>query len=339
MKKQLIFVGSLVVGVALFVYVLRYLQLDKIATYFRSFSLPLLALYLAVSFTIMLLLVLRWKLILKSQGHNISLLHLFSYTLSGFSVSYLTPTKKVGGEPLRAYLLHKHSRVPLHQGASSVFIDEVLEFIGDMFFALVGFIILATQFSISLRTQMLLLAILIFWLVVLIRFIYYSVHGKGTISPWIELFRADRIGFVNKIKQKIKKMETWNVKFFEHGSDFYIATAISVSLWLLMFVEYKVALNLLGYNPSIKEIFLILSFVSIAYLMPVPAAIGVLEALQVWIFSLLGLDLTTAIALSFLIRARDLLWTAIGLAYLYGHGASILGSYFKNESSISKRSG
>ncbi len=284
-----------------------------------------------ISFSIMALLVIRWKIILSAVGKDVTFIKLFSYKLAAFAVAYLTPTRHAGGEPTRAYILKKEG-IEMPKALSSVMLDIFFSFSSDAIFTLTGFIVLVTYFTISRKAEIIILIALFFAFFLITRFVYNNMVGRGTISSAIEFFSADKIRFVNKIKRKIKKIERHNIKFFRrHKEEVLITFLISCLLWILMFLEYWFALNIVGYTPTLMQIFLILTFVAIAYLIPVPAAIGVLEATQISIFSILGIKLSTAIALSFLIRARDLLWSAIGIGSIYTHGISFIKAYMKNE--------
>ena len=87
-------------------------------------------------------------------------------------------------------------------------------------------------------------------------------------------------------------------------------------LWVLMFLEYRFALLIFGHSATPLQVFLILTGVGIAYSIPIPAAMGILELGQISAAKVLDLSNAAAVALSFLIRARDLVWTAIGLIFL-----------------------
>jgi len=63
-----------------------------------------------------------------------------------------------------------------------------------------------------------------------------------------------------------------------------------------------------------------MAVVGFAYIIPVPAALGALEAGQASLFSLVGLGAGVGVVLSLLIRVRDIMWTFIGLSYLSLHG-------------------
>jgi uncharacterized protein (TIRG00374 family) len=161
-------------------------------------------------------------------------------------------------------------------------------------------------------------------------FFYRHSRGKHIMPNLIEFLKLDKIKIFGLLKNWAKSGERHNIRFLKKNrKEVFISFLISLFLWVLMFVEYKFALKILGYDAGFNEIFIILAFVSIAYLIPVPAALGVLEISQISAFSLLGIRPSTAIALSFLVRARDLVWCLIGISAFYVHGASSLKKYLK----------
>ncbi len=338
MKKTLVLLGSLLVGIGIFLYMILHFNIKEALSSFAVFSPKTLFLYLLVSVIIMIVLVFRWKRIMNTLDIKIPFLKLFLYKLSGYAVGYLVPTKKVGVDA-RTYLLFKEKKiVSSSKGASSVMLDNMLEFAGDIFFAFVGFIVLISFFNISLKLKIALIAALCASALLVGSFFYSYNRGKHVFSRLIEFLRIDRIKVFNLLKNWVKSSEKHNIRFIKNNrKEVFISFLISLSLWILMFIEYKFALKIIGYTVGFKEIFVILTFVSIAYLIPIPAALGVLEASQVSAFSLLGMRPSTAIALSFIVRARDLVWTILGLTVLYAHSASSLKDYFKKNDTADRR--
>lgn len=330
MKKILVLSVSLSLGIALFLYILFNINTKETLLSFTSFSPLILVAYLFTSVVIMFLLVFRWRRILQTIGPKIPFFKMFSYKISAYAISYLAPIKKIGLDP-RTYLLWRERKMMrLSKGASSVMLDNILEISGDVIFALIGFIALLSFFSISKKFEITLIAVLAVIAFLLGVFFYRNMKSKLVISRLMEIVRIDRIKPFGTLKRWAKKTERHNIKFLRRNKkEVMISFAISFLLWILMFVEYKFALLLVGYNAGIREIFIILTFIAIAYLVPIPAALGVLEVSQISAFSLLGISIPIAIALSFLIRARDLLWTLIGIGTLYEHGFGALKNYME----------
>ncbi len=331
MNKRQFFGLSVVIGIVLFSVIVWKSDIFAIITIFRNISFPKLALYLFVSLGILSLLVLRWQLILRVEGHDVPFTKLFLYKLSGYSVSYIMPTMHVGGSPVRALLLQKQN-ISIEKGACSVILDESLEFSADLIIAAIGFFVILFEYAIPLSAIILMSIIILFALLILTRFFFLNFRGTGSFSSTIRFFSLDKIDFIRKIKSSIKRIEFHIIDFLKnHREEFFISSFISIGLWFLMFVEYDLALSLFGYHAQIQEIFLILAFVALAYLVPIPAALGVLEAAQISVFTILGLNVSLAIALSLLIRGRDLLWTFIGIVYASHEGLDLLKIENKNE--------
>ncbi len=341
MKKILVLLGSLIIGIAIYIYVMLHFNLKEVLSSFAVFSPVTLTLYLLISFVIMSVLVLRWRRLLTAYKIKIPFWRLFSYKLSSYAVSYLTSMRKVIVDARTYLLLREKEKISLSKGVSSIMFDNMIELLGDVFFAFIGFIALIIFFNISLKLKiMLLLALCISGFIVGF-FFYRHLTGKYFIPTIIEFLRIDRLKTFDTIKKWAKIEENQSIKFLKiKRKEVLISFLISLFLWALMFIEYKLALKILGYNAGLNEIFIILVFISIAYMVPIPAALGVLELSQLSAFSLLGIRPSIAIALSFLVRGRDLLWSAIGLINFYGHGATILNRYLnKNDNAKHNNSG
>jgi hypothetical protein len=91
---------------------------------------------------------------------------------------------------------------------------------------------------------------------------------------------------------------------------------------MLMFVEYFCAMQFFGYAITPLQTFLIFSFVGAAYLFPIPLAIGVLEAAQISVFSVIGINPAAGVGLAMIIRFKDVIWSCIGFSLLFIYSIS-----------------
>lgn len=98
----------------------------------------------------------------------------------------------------------------------------------------------------------------------------------------------------------------------------------SVFIWALSLAEYGISLRLLGGNLSLPQIVIALTAARIAFLTPLPAGLGVLEASQALALQSLGFSPALGIAISLWIRARDV---TLGIAGLW------LGAFYTQQSS------
>jgi uncharacterized protein (TIRG00374 family) len=148
--------------------------------------------------------------------------------------------------------------------------------------------------------------------------------GKGFFTPIFKFLRIDKIKKLSLSEKKLEEFESRLIKFYKEDKvDFLFTLLISLLSWIFMFLEFKFALLILGYDVSFTTIFLIFSFVGAAMVFPIPMGLGSLEAGQILVFSLIELRTAAGVALAFIVRVRDLAWTAIGMLLLSYYGIKI----------------
>ncbi len=70
---------------------------------------------------------------------------------------------------------------------------------------------------------------------------------------------------------------------------------------------------LLGYSLSFLQLLTVVIAARLAFLTPLPAGLGVLEAALPWVTATLGLGSVLGLSLCLLIRVRDILFSLAGL--------------------------
>lgn len=320
MKKWIII--STLIGIALFTSVFFQLGLGNVAETFKKANYFYLVPYLIFSIAIFIGIQYRLKIILKAHGFRISLLKLLPIGFSGFATSYLTPSAQVGGEPVKAYLLCRHG-IKYSKALASAVIDKSLELSVNAFFAFVGLILFLMKFALPRKAEIV-MSFSVVLLIVFLSVLYYRLaRGLGFFSELFRILGFNKIKYkhILKIEKTILDMEGHITKFFKHKTKTLILTLLlSLFLWTCMFLEYKIALLMFGFDASFYVLFLVITVVGIAYIFPIPAALGVLEVGQASLFALIGLPASIGVAASILLRARDLTWSFFGLINLFLHG-------------------
>ena len=134
-----------------------------------------------------------------------------------------------------------------------------------------------------------------------------------------------KISKLSKIKLVVEQFESVIADFYKnHRKVFWKTFWINILSWVLMFFEYKTALLALGFNANFGLIFLVFSMVGLAYVLPIPLAIGSLEAGQLSLSKLSNLPTASGLALAFLTRARDILVAIIGLTVIAFEGVGVV---------------
>jgi uncharacterized protein (TIRG00374 family) len=322
-KRTSAIIATSIIGFLIFIFVFKVIDFGSLIENLKQFSIfPFIA-YAIVSLFMMMAGVYRWEVILRAHNAKINFWTLFSYKLSGFSLCYITPGALVGGEALRAYLL-KRNNVKLTVGASSVIIDKFFDLAIAAFFTSIGLIAVISFFKISNYLKTIILLLTVFWVIALSFFLYGSLTRRGFFRHIFRFLRLHRIKQLKGMEGKVEETEKHISHFFiHHKSEFRRACVMSMVLWLLMFVEYKIATAVFGYNAGFVAVFLIICMVGFSYIFPVPGGLGILEATQASLHSIIGLRAAQGVLLSLLIRARDIFWTILGISFLYHHGINL----------------
>lgn len=322
-KKTMVIAATSILGLIIFVLVFKIIDIKILFESLMEFStFPFIA-YLVVSLLMMMAGVYRWKVILKAHRVKVGFWRLFSYKISGFSLCYITPGALVGGEALRAYLL-KRDNVKFTEALSSVIIDKFFDLSIAAVFTSIGIIAVISFFDISSYIKTIILLVTVLWVITLSFFLYGSLTRKGFFRHIFRFLRLYKIKALSNVEEKIAETEKNISHFFlHHKKEFRRAAVMSMVLWLLMFVEYKIATVVFGYNAGFIAIFLIICMVGFSYTFPVPGGLGILEASQASLHSLIGLKAAQGVLLSLLVRARDIFWAILGASFIYHHGISI----------------
>jgi glycosyltransferase 2 family protein len=319
MKKVLI-AASAVSGIIILALAFNYTGVHDFRKLIAEGSLFFLLLFLASSFLEFIAMSVRWQRIIKSEGGSVSILQALSYRIMGHSVNYITPAARVGGEPLMAYMLNKHGGMTLSRGLSSVIIDKAFELCVE--FILSAFFVLALLIFVPLPEGFKTIAILIVigGLLIPSLFFYALLREWGPLSAVFRLFaKLSRHKIVHWAKEKAVKVERYVHLFFRFRiRDNLISVALTAFVWAFRFLEYKLALLVFGYNASFIQIFAAGIVWGIAGLIPIPAAIGILEAGQMSLFAAFGARPEIGLALALALRVRDILYTLTGV-YLISH--------------------
>ena len=107
-KKNVSIIGAALFGIAILLVIFLIYPFNEVISTFTNFT-PLLVLaYLFFSVLIIVSMTLRWNVIVRAFGYKVPFHKLVGYKVVGYGISYITPSAKVGGEPVRAALLKRH---------------------------------------------------------------------------------------------------------------------------------------------------------------------------------------------------------------------------------------
>jgi glycosyltransferase 2 family protein len=307
---------SIIIGLSLVVWVLKEVSIKEMINLFIHGNHVYVFWFLCASLVILIFHSIRWKLIINTIGKNISLFKLLQYKIAGMGLSFLTPGAKVGGEPIRALLLKKHN-IDFGKGLSTVVTDKIV----DLSVQGVLFVIAATiaMLTISLPENLnYLLAILIILTITTITYVYYQIfNDKNLFLKIFRLLRLDKIKRLKDIEEDVIEFEKIVVSFHKHHQkEFYLSIFVTILAWFTMFFEIYYAGALLGFELGFMKIFMIITIMGIAYLIPIPMALGVFEAGEIAVFRMFSLNPVAGVGMAMIIRTRDLIYCFLGFLIL-----------------------
>lgn len=329
-KKALIYLFLLGIGVALFVNVILETGVDNIVSTLRNFSIVYFGIYYVSQFVNFLLLTWRWQVILKHSNNSVGFFRLIMHRFSGWAVSFLTPSAQVGGEPVRVMLLGKEG-VRRRDAVFSVVVDKVLQLSGLIIFVLLGFLFLLSRHLVSGDIFWTIFLSLAFFIGLLGWFYYASIRDIGFFSSVLKLLRFHKFGRGRKLYNKVLIVEGALRDFYkDHWGKFLGLLFLSVCFEAYEMIEFWLIGHFLGYDMTFAETFLLRSLPCLAYLVPIPGALGVYEGSISGIIALLGMPLN-GFVFAMIIRIRDILNVFIGISHLSGTGIFAVRRYFADK--------
>jgi uncharacterized protein (TIRG00374 family) len=257
----------------------------------------------------------RWKLILDDmvkRSERVPFRRLFMHRMSGFAVGYLTPAAQVAGEPVRVALV-KGDGVALQPATSSVVLDLAFEITSFIVYVIAGLILAFAQ---GLGAGGGLIAPLVFVLVLLAvlgSFFLFTVSGAGFFHRLIGGLGLRRF-------ERMRNFETWLAGTEALMTKFFVGKKLKVLFIVLLSF---VMTHFFGFELGIRDAFLLSTLPGISLLLPIPGGLGVFEGSNAAMFALLGIGINP-VAFTMIVRARDLLFIAIGVVHAVLRGERII---------------
>ncbi|MFZ5902613.1 MAG: lysylphosphatidylglycerol synthase transmembrane domain-containing protein [Chloroflexota bacterium] len=299
---------------ALLYFAFRNAPLSEIWLTLRQLHLWQIALLLGINALVIGFMTMRWWLVVRAENPRLPFIPLIGYRLSVFGMSYFTPGPQVGGEPLQVIYLRKFHNVTLARAVSAVIIDKLLEFLGNFIFIGVGLFAAARAGILFGNGDIpgvgwVALAALMAWPPVHIALLYLGRH------PVSRILRAALSRFKNQKWFRLVVVSEYMASTFtrRHPRALIAALGASLAAWTGMGVEYLLMLEFLNVHVDLWQAAAALTASLLAFLMPLPGGLGALEASQVLALGALGYPASTAISLTLIMRARDLLNGGLGL--------------------------
>ena len=324
-RKTIVFVAFLLLGIILFIVSVYQSGVSNIIDTLKEFSLLKFMIFVGLSFLNFYLYSLRWEMIVKTlfKEKKIRSSTFFWDRMAAYAISYVTPSAQLGGEPLRIMLIEEEG-VPKREATSSTIIDKALELSTLIIFISLGILTalfdgrVDVPFKTFLGIAGLAMLFLVFW------FYYTSIKSIGFFSSIFKMLHLRKISRLQKFEVKLAEFEHEMNQFYKHNPR-VLWKLLGISLLTILFIlaEHFLVAWFMGVRLTFFQAFLSSTIPYIAYLMPIPGGLGVLEGGHATVFLLLGVSIN-AVAFVFIIRLRDFIFVALGLIRGWHKGIRVM---------------
>jgi len=331
-KKSMVAFG---IGVSLFLAVLYLIGIEEIITNILKINILIYLMSVGCIFASISLWVMRWKIFLKSDDENVPFTRLFQYLIMGFSVNNLTPIAKMGGEPVRAYILKKRENIKMRRGLATILADLSVFFLVTVFVVITSMILITLTFTPPIWLKVVLIGFVIFSIVVFLGLV--GVYSDLNIIPKILNWIGSKIKRIRPYKEKLlNKYQEFQGTFkncLDNKPIFLEAVVYTLIARCFELLKFFFLFLSLGFYMDPVKIFIALGIAAILMAVPAtPGSLGIFEGGMISVFVMLGAPAGIAATVVFLER---LVWywlvTLIGGSLGAYYGIDILESGMVDE--------
>ncbi|MDP2735137.1 MAG: lysylphosphatidylglycerol synthase transmembrane domain-containing protein [bacterium] len=321
MRKFLAFLGFFLLGIILFLSVIRALGWSEIWDVIIQFWGGKGLLLLVLTLGMILLGALRWREILRHQGFYLPLASLLKQYAGGFSLSFFFPMVVFGNEMFRSYSLQELHGVPLQRGIVSVVTERFLEMTAYLMVLAVGVLFLLFSYGPPIPSLLWWILLLIFLLGLALLFFYLKSHRRESILRMFFPKLKNSNGFLEMEQEVLRFFRVQRRAFWE---GMFLSFAKAAASLLRTFVLAALLGKSIGFFAGVT----VTGFTFLSLVVPIPGQLGSHEALQVLVFQALGLGSHEGAAFAFLVRAAEFAVALLGLIVFFRIGVTLLEKSF-----------
>ena len=297
LDNRLILVLVAVVGIyAILLFISDFSIISEKISNFKTNYLPLILLLVSVSWIPMIV---KWHFLLKNCEIDVPLRKSIAVFFAGIAFE-ITPGQI--GSLIKSQLLKTSSNIPRTKTIPIIVAEKVYDLIGAVLASIIGIIILGMDFY--------LIIIAILALAVIFFFMFYR--------PASEIFfkRITKTKFFSKYIDNMSEFHA----IIQKSTNVKAATIcilLGVTYWFI--ISAAAYYTLIAFDINVLDYLTVLAIYTTSILLGaisfVPAGIGVTEGSIAGLFTLNGIDVSTALILSVMIRVLTL-WFSVSVGFI-----------------------
>lgn len=319
MRNFFLFLLSLFIGIVLFVWIYSAVSWQEIKNILLVFAGWQGIAIVLLTLLMMVIGSLKWKEILKGEGVQTSFWMLFKTYLAGFAVMFLAPILFLVGEIFRSLVLKEKTQIPWSKAVSSVIIDRILEWTTNVIVIIFGMLFFLYKAGAPPQNLIIIFggAFLLF-ITGISLFYLKTLKKESLVKAFIKVFNY-------RLSNESLEVEKEIFAFFKpQKKAMWTAFGFAFSRATVMYFRTLLLISFLGKKASGLATLSILGFNLLVMMVPIPAALGSHEVVQIFAFNSLKLDSSAATAFTLIIRGAELIVALIGLIILFQLGLSLV---------------
>ena len=295
-NRLILVLVAVVVIYAIFLFISDFSIISEKISNFKTNYLPLILLLVSVSWIPMIV---KWHFLLKNCEIDVPLRKSIAVFFAGIAFE-ITPGQI--GSLIKSQLLKTSSNIPRTKTVPIIVAEKVYDLIGAILASIIGIIILGMDFY--------LIIIAILALAVIFFFMFYR--------PASEIFfkRITKTKFFSKYVDNMSEFHA----IVQKSTNVKIATIcilLGVTYWFI--ISAAAYYTLIAFDINVLDYLTVLAIYTTSILLGaisfVPAGIGVTEGSIAGLFTLNGIDVSTALILSVMIRVLTL-WFSVSVGFI-----------------------
>ena len=273
---------------------------------------------------------LSWWIILRSYGIRLSLPQVVGAQLSGYAITYLTPTLYFGGEPVRALMITGRTDAPTTRVFATVFIERFLGGLSVILFILVGSFFAISSPAFPWAEKRLLIfgvGFVTFWILVGLVDFAWNLKWISRIVRFLGVpFRRWRKPLGRAADKVSETEDEMHDAFTVHWRGTLLAFLVQLLATFFVYMRPQVFFYFSSGQvftfPQLSLLFTLNAILLSFFLWITPGGIGTGEAAIIGVFHLVAPSISkqSAVAYSLMFKFAESVLVAIGLYYLAQRG-------------------